>query len=113
MQSTPPAWNQNQGDDQGAPPAWRNTLKTTGVKPWDSDLDYTAPQQQAPRSASFTPVAAPAYSPNQAAEGGEGEDGPKVVHLQYNSPMGLYSNENVQETYKGQTQAMAVGGPTS
>ncbi|XP_076445815.1 uncharacterized protein LOC143283457 isoform X1 [Babylonia areolata] len=54
VQSAPPPWSssQQQGevDEPDVPPAWRNTLRTTGVKPWDKDLEYTASQQQAPRS---------------------------------------------------------------
>ncbi|XP_052261860.1 PDZ and LIM domain protein 5-like isoform X6 [Dreissena polymorpha] len=34
--------------------------------------------------------------------------GSNVVHLQYNSPIGLYSKDNVRDTYIGQTQARAA-----
>ncbi|XP_071106189.1 LIM domain-binding protein 3-like isoform X2 [Haliotis cracherodii] len=110
VQSEPPRY-QNEPEVR-AP--WRESLRTTGVKPWDVDLDYTS-QQPTPRSGAFHPLcdpqAATQFNPNPAAptleEQGEGENvnGPKVVHLQYNSPMGLYSKENVQETKDGQTKA--------
>lgn len=114
MQSTPP-WGSHQVDQSDGPPAWRTSLKTTGVKPWDVDLDYVPGQQQAPRSVGFDPISAskPApFVPAPPQQGGEQKDGPQVVHLQYNSPMGLYSKENVQETFVGQTKAMAAGGPS-
>ena len=139
-------------------PAWKNTLKSSGVKPWDKELereiemqarqdDYEAQKyhqqqaqlaqqaqqaQQQPRSVDPQPPApAPALAPPSPARatlspdpayqcqlsenspvlpmpGNEPppKEGPKVVHLQYNSPMGLYSSQNVEETLHGQTQAM-------
>lgn len=91
---------------------WRESLRTTGVKPWDADLEYTAQQQQAPRSVPFQPkVDASPYTPSQIDD--KQEDGPKVVHLQYNSPIGLYSKQNVKETYIGQTKVLSSGGPSS
>ncbi|XP_077999305.1 PDZ and LIM domain protein 5-like isoform X7 [Glandiceps talaboti] len=33
----------------------------------------------------------------------------KVVHLQYNSPVGLYSAQNIAETFKGQTEGLITG----
>ena len=32
---------------------------------------------------------------------------PRIVHLQYNSPMGLYSKGNIQDAFVGQTQGRA------
>lgn len=41
--------------------------------------------------------------------GGQGYGtAPNVVHLQYNSPMGLYSNDNIRDTYVGQTHGRAL-----
>jgi hypothetical protein len=106
-------WSHEDDEAPAAPPAWRNTLRTTGVKPWDADLEYTAGQQQAPRSAAFSPGGSGQPAPFSSAPLSPGEqDGPQVVHLQYNSPMGLYSKENVQETFTGQTKAMAAQGPS-
>lgn len=34
-------------------------------------------------------------------------DQPNVVHLQYNSPMGMYSKDNIRDAYIGQTQGRA------
>ncbi|KAL8574265.1 hypothetical protein ACOMHN_063672 [Nucella lapillus] len=106
-------------DAQDGGPAWSSTLKPTSVKPWDADLDYVPNQHQAPVSSGFQPghmaPSAASYSPNvpAPAQGRDEEDGPKVVHLQYNSPMGLYSRNNVQETYAGQTKALAESGALS
>lgn len=36
---------------------------------------------------------------NEAPDGGSG---PQAVHLQYNSPMGLYSRDNINQTYQAQ-----------
>ena len=33
-------------------------------------------------------------------------DGAKVVHLQYNSPLQLYSRTNVDDSLRGQTEGM-------
>lgn len=111
VQSTPPAWKASEEGERG-PPVWRESLRTTGVKPWDTDLEYTAQQQQAPRSVPFQPkVDASPYTPSQIDD--KQEDGPKVVHLQYNSPIGLYSKQNVKETYIGQTKVLSSGGPSS
>ncbi|XP_076459816.1 uncharacterized protein LOC143292974 isoform X1 [Babylonia areolata] len=111
-------WGKQQDTDTQDGPAWKSTLKPTSIKPWDADLDYVPSQQQAPRSTGFQPgtTAPPAapYNPAPAAcQGGDDQDGPKVVHLQYNSPMGLYSNQNIQETFAGQTKAMTATGVLS
>ena len=34
-------------------------------------------------------------------------ESPRIVHLQYNSPMGLYSKDNIQDAFIGQTQGRA------
>ncbi|XP_067671171.1 LIM domain-binding protein 3-like isoform X1 [Haliotis asinina] len=110
VQSEPPRY-QNEPEVR-AP--WRESLRSTGVKPWDVDLDYTS-QQPTQRSGAYNPLSDPQtasqFDPTPAAptleEHGEVGDasGKRVVHLQYNSPMGLYSKENVQETKAGQTKA--------
>ncbi|CAG5119086.1 unnamed protein product [Candidula unifasciata] len=109
--SAPPPWQRAQEQENGGTPAWRSSLKATGVKPWDMDPGYT--NEQAPiRSVPYTPAPAKSpvtsgpFSPTGATPGGA-ENGPKVMHLQYNSPLNLYSNQNVAETLKGQTQALA------
>lgn len=53
-----------------------------------------APPQQSPaRQISVRSVS------NDASDGG---NGPQAVHLQYNSPMGLYSRDNINKTYEAQ-----------
>ncbi|CAL1543367.1 unnamed protein product [Lymnaea stagnalis] len=105
------SWQQAPPQEEEGTPAWRNTLKSTGVKPWEQDTGYTI-QQPPVRSVPYTPNPAPhaaPFSPTQTPglELGGSDNGPKVVHLQYNSPMGLYSNQNVAETLQGQTQALS------
>ena len=66
-----------------------------------------SPYNQSAKSASRS-HAPQQYSPNAYSNdvtGGYGQhQAPNVVHLQYNSPMGLYSQENVRDAYIGQTQ---------
>lgn len=58
------------------------------------------------------PSRSPTYAPYQQQlcatndDDVSGQD-PKVVHLQYNSPIGLYSKDNIRDTYVGQTQSRA------
>lgn len=60
------------------------------------------------------PSRSPTYAPyqqqlcaNDEPTGVSGQD-PSVVHLQYNSPIGLYSKDNIRDTYVGQTQGRAL-----
>ncbi|XP_052764621.1 proteoglycan 4-like isoform X2 [Mya arenaria] len=55
---------------------------------------------------------APHRAPDHVSGGYAPQDPGGVVHLQYNSPIGLYSADNVRDTYVGQTQgrAQAHGG---
>ncbi|XP_012934762.1 trithorax group protein osa isoform X2 [Aplysia californica] len=120
VQTSTQGWQKPPQVEDDSMPAWRNTLRSTGVKPWEQDATFgqeheparSVPSQQSPRAVAggYSPTAAP-FSPTQTpvvpVAGGNSQDGPKVVHLQYNSPMGLYSNQNVQETLHGQTQAMS------
>lgn len=47
----------------------------------------------------------PGGNPTYSQQGDSGaSDSARVAHLQYNTPIGLYSKENVQEALKGQTQ---------
>lgn len=112
--SNAPAFQSNV--EYSSTPAWRDSLKKTATKPWDTDIDYATESLSAsnpPRSVSHDPVVpttpeqdhAPALTNNTQPP--ENDEGARVLHLQYNSPMGLYSQENVRETLHGQTQAKA------
>ena len=119
---SPPAVN-------NAPPAWRGTLSSaSGRKPWDDPgtilpaypMD-TYQQQQAPPPQQFSPPPGGAVQPHtprvqnthyapdgapeyqQHAPDEHDGDGAQVVHLQYNTPIGLYSRNNVEEALTGQT----------
>ena len=77
-------------------------------------------QSAAPRSVSpavarkpqRSPVRSPvpnyhnSYEPSGGVSGPP-EPQPNIVHLQYNSPMGLYSSSNIRDAYVGQTQGRA------
>ncbi|XP_077999289.1 PDZ and LIM domain protein 3-like [Glandiceps talaboti] len=56
--------------------------------------------QKTPRQA-----AEPVFDPNAPMPGSA-----KVVHLQYNSPVGIYSAQNIAEAFKGQTAGLATTG---
>ena len=92
--------------DQHSPaPAYRSVSPTVPPKPYRSQ----APPPE------ISPYQSPSFqhlSPNAAqndVSGSYGQAGaPNVVHLQYNSPIGLYSNANVVDSYVGQTKGRAV-----
>ncbi|OWF47196.1 PDZ and LIM domain protein 3 [Mizuhopecten yessoensis] len=113
------------GDNMGGydrPPAWSSSLRSSNVsKPWELEQQdsfmpvQNTPQRGGPPSVSPKPTSPrpPAQAPvqrqipirsvpNGAPHGDAGDA--KVVHLQYNSPMGLYSGANIKDTYTGQTQ---------
>ncbi|XP_070545346.1 PDZ and LIM domain protein 3-like [Ptychodera flava] len=54
------------------------------------------------------PVAHPPVDPNIGLGPQPGKA--KVVHLQYNSPVGIYSAQNIAESFKGQTAGLATTG---
>jgi len=97
------------------PPVWSNTLRSSNIpKPWEAEQQdsFMEDPQRCPPAVQPKPGVRPPQSPPQrqitvrSVPNGPPpvEDGPKIVHLQYNSPMGLYSRENIQDTYTGQTQ---------
>lgn len=92
-------------------------------------VQISTPQQSSPRpvensspSAGYRSVSpavppkpsrSPTYAPYQQQICATNDDDiagqdPKVVHLQYNSPIGLYSKDNIRDTYVGQTQGRAL-----
>lgn len=93
-------------------PSWTGTLKSgSGAKPWDTDVDYShysQPDYQAPSAPAHPPqhTSHQSFTPSHAPEASTGgsDSGPKVVHLQYNSPMDMYSQQNINETLEGQIQ---------
>ena len=101
-------------------PAWVGSLKSSGgPKPWEMREAEVisgggpsgippAPQQTVvhqPRVQTVTygpRASAPVYGQRDAAAHGPSESA-QVKHLQYNTPIGLYSKDNVQEVLAGQT----------
>ncbi|CAH1794698.1 unnamed protein product [Owenia fusiformis] len=101
-------------------PAWSGTLRnTTNMRAYDQ----SAPQQPAPQYSPQGPASpkqvsfqqdqpdayVPVHQPRvqdtaRPGQAGPGGDGARVVHLQYNTPIGLYSKDNVKETLTGQTR---------
>lgn len=100
-------------------PAWAGSLKSSGgPKQWEM-REQSAIAQGGPAPMHMQEHSAPApHQPRvQNVHYGPGSDVPQyqqrgdtgassnanVAHLQYNTPIGLYSKENVQEALKGQT----------
>ncbi|GAB1609123.1 uncharacterized protein LOC115231207 [Argonauta hians] len=108
-------------------PAWAGTLSSaSGAKMWDAgyhpghNVSPTRSVSPPKKAGKQHPPPAPRnpqeFSPTktQALDfSNDPDDGPRIMHLQYNSPLGMYSNENVQETLQGQTQAALGGGNTA
>lgn len=98
-------------------PAWAGTLTNVGgPKLWDGSMKPSSKSKSA-RSVSPTKKAAATgdFKPTQTQVldfTGETDEGPRIMHLQYNSPLDMYSRENVAETLQGQTQAALGGGNT-
>jgi hypothetical protein len=87
-------------DSQG--PMWSSTLKRTGI-------DLVQPEQHASSLAFTKPAAAPtfhvgSFSNSSAAHNSleSPSKSPKIVNLQYNSPIGLYSNNKIKEELQKQ-----------
>jgi len=130
----PPAWSGSLRSSGGSRP-WE--LHAQGQLVPDQGQGYEQPRQRpaqrpqpaphaAPQSQEFTPGAAVTphqprvqtqhYGPggNPAsigqADASTHEGDAKVAHLQYNTPIGLYSRQNVQETLDAQTVGKAGAG---
>jgi len=105
-----------------ATPAWAGTLSSVGgPKLWDMGFKpqpINKPGRSvSPQKKASTPAASGDFKPTQTkvldfTAGGVEDDGPRVMHLQYNSPLDMYSKANVEETLQGQTQAALGGGNT-
>lgn len=107
--------------DSGAP--WKATLRNSDVpKPWELEqqayvMPAQMPERQEPARSAPTPrvqqrppaqqqqrqVNVRSVANNNGHEP-PADDGARVVHLQYNSPIGLYSSDNIHETFDGQVQ---------
>lgn len=90
--------------EQNSPSAgYRSVSPTVPPKPY-------RPQAPPPTASQYQYPSPQHLSPNVAhndVSGGHGA-APNIVHLQYNTPIGLYSNANVMDTYVGQTQGQAL-----
>ncbi|CAD5124109.1 DgyrCDS12411 [Dimorphilus gyrociliatus] len=122
-----------------APPAWMGTLKNSGtLKPWEVNRSNEISGQQPPaqrvnfKSVSPNPDVQAVHQP-RVQNIHHGFDGPQyqqvadqnsdtaqVKHLQYNSPLALYSRENAKEALVSQTTGrpgqgtlQVTGGPGS
>lgn len=109
---------------------WSGTLKSSGgPRPWEQEkTEYVMPSLREPEQQQTSKRPAPAVSPkpsrspqprkpapspqrqivvrsvpnDEAQQEQPPQEGAKAVHLQYNSPMGLYSNQNIEDTYNAQ-----------
>ena len=119
-------------EDTGTP-AWAGSLRGAGgPKPWEvhaaaaalSPTDHSPPAQQAsPKQPTQNAAQGGAFTPHQPrvqnVHYGPGQSGPlysqkdpsatdhtdtaRVAHLQYNTPLGLYSRENADDVLRAQT----------
>ena len=96
----------------------------TATKPRITQIftQSTARPQQSAAPRSVSPTVAPkphrspdrspvphhqnSYEPFGGVSGPPGQQ-PNIVHLQYNSPIGMYSSDNIRDAYVGQTQGRA------
>lgn len=114
-----PPQQQHQPQQQNFTPAWAGSLKSSGgPKQWEmregaaiatggpapphmQEHPAPAPHQPRVQNVHYGPGGeAPQYQ--QQGDGGA-SDSAHVAHLQYNTPIGLYSKGNVQEVLTGQT----------
>lgn len=93
--------NLNQSYD--SEPAWTNTLRKTGNDMLGVGQTYSTGTPMSPyRVGTSQPKV---FSHHEAADVGSSSSSgqksplPKAVNLQYNTPIGLYSNANIQEEY--------------
>ncbi|KAJ8022491.1 PDZ and LIM domain protein 1 [Holothuria leucospilota] len=89
-------WNPVTRDESGG---YRVSLKAN--QPDQEFLHPGSKSNFAPKGYGSPQPAAPSSVP---PPGGRGSA--QVVHLQFNSPAGLYSEQNIAETFKGQTAGM-------
>lgn len=75
----------------------RSVSPAVARKPQHSPVRSPIPQQYNSYEPSYEPSGGVSGHPQQ----------PNIVHLQYNSPMGLYSRDNIRDAYVGQTQGRA------
>lgn len=79
---------------------WQTSLRRTAVDPFESQY-----QQASPSSPSYHVSAAPkpvnkVFSQHEVSDvGAQKSPLPRAINLQYNSPIGLYSNANIQEEF--------------
>ena len=129
---TAPANYQIHHEDTGVP-AWAGTLRGAGgPKPWEVHAAAAAlspsehhppppqasprqPAQNAAQGSAFTPhqprvqnvhygpgATTPQYSQSDPSRA-DHSDTARVAHLQYNTPLGLYSRENAEDVLRAQT----------
>jgi hypothetical protein len=81
------------------PSSWNNTLKRTGVDLYQGQDQQQAFNKPATTSSTFHVGSFSNLSPGGASnnEPGSPSKSPKIVNLQYNSPIGLYSNKKIKE----------------
>ena len=102
-------------------PAWMGSLKSSGgPKLWEmveaenlagpgavsasSQPQNVQPHQPRVQHVHYGPGdSAPQYSQHDGAAAPDENGTAQVKHLQYNSPLGLYSKENVEAALSGQT----------
>ena len=123
-------------DTSSCAKVWTGTLRSSGgPRPWEQEnaaSEYIMPSQREAMQEQQSQRPKPPVSPKPArpqqqpvrptpvtpqkqiivrsdpSDSVDPQEGPRAVHLQYNSPMGLYSNANVQDAYSVQTHGQNV-----
>ena len=93
--------NLSQQATQSDSPAWATSLRRTGVDPFESQYQPSSPNtiRVGPGSSSSNSASNKVFSQHEASDLTPKSPMPRAVNLQYNTPIGLYSNANIQEEY--------------
>lgn len=104
------------GEGTDYTPPWKGTLGKAGkVKVWEAG----APPDRQVHFKANEPVKSQPFSPSsggaqgtkiEVIHGGSPNEGPHAAHLQYNSPMKMYSTSNVKQSLEGQLEGTGAEG---
>ena len=99
----PASVRRQQRESRSEPPAAHLPANTQGA---GGPIQPHQPKIQVMR---YGPTGQQRYEQHAAPEYGDSESA-RVVHLQYNSPLGIYSRDNVEQALEGQTSDKAGHG---
>lgn len=97
--SVPRQYREAHSEPPAMPQVHRANSGGSGVTP-------VQPHQPKIQVMRYGPTGQQVYEQHEAPQYGD-SDSARVVHLQYNTPLGLYSRENVEQALEGQTHNKA------